>query len=387
MRLLSCRTTHLRAPGGRRSPLLAALVGLALVVGACGSDSDEADTTDTTESAAPTDADTAEDGVDPTEPETSEPDTTEAVPESTEDAGSAGDGAFPVTVEHIFGETTIEDEPETIVALSGSIPIDWLLSLGVEDFVIVGDRWGAEGEYQAPLPDEVVVLARPEDRSLVNLEELAAIDPDLIIGAGAQGAEPDPLYELIEQIAPVVYFDAQGTTLDFVGRPIAEATGRRTEYDRIVADYEARLADFADGVGTTVDGRSVSIVARFEGRGDLLVTEFFAGTGLLYGVLGFDAPAGLAELEYEAGLPFAPISTEQLELADADVIVCLLAVGSLCDEILGDPIIQGLDAISGGRTATIDFGPLAYANAPLAFDAVMDAIEELVVPLAAATDE
>lgn len=52
--------------------------------------------------------------------------------DATEDTGtdSAADAAFPVTIEHKFGETTIEAEPERIVAV-GLTEQDALLALGV----------------------------------------------------------------------------------------------------------------------------------------------------------------------------------------------------------------------------------------------------------------
>ena len=45
-------------------------------------------------------------------------------------ATQADEGAFPVTIEHAYGETTVEQEPERVVALGWSDP-DVVLSLGV----------------------------------------------------------------------------------------------------------------------------------------------------------------------------------------------------------------------------------------------------------------
>ncbi|WP_256977835.1 hypothetical protein [Rhodococcus sp. 14-2470-1a] len=49
---------------------------------------------------------------------------------STPTSGSESSGAFPVTVDHAFGETTVESEPQRVVSV-GYTEQDTLLALGV----------------------------------------------------------------------------------------------------------------------------------------------------------------------------------------------------------------------------------------------------------------
>src|SRR5690606_20608019 len=111
---------------------LLALTGL--VVAACGGDDDDgaADPVETTVAASPTTEAPATDPTDAAD-DTAPDDSGAAAPttEATSDTGSdAPSDAFPVTIEHKYGETTIEEEPERVVAV-GFTDQDTLLALGV----------------------------------------------------------------------------------------------------------------------------------------------------------------------------------------------------------------------------------------------------------------
>ena len=93
----------------------------------------------------------------------------------------AGDG-FPVTIEHKFGETTIPDAPERVVAV-GFNDQDFALALGVTP---VGVR-----QFQAgiditgrPWAQDELGGAKPQivGAEELELEKIAALRPDLILG-------------------------------------------------------------------------------------------------------------------------------------------------------------------------------------------------------------
>ncbi|MDO5730562.1 hypothetical protein [Corynebacterium sphenisci] len=64
------------------------------------------------------------------------------------------EGAFPVTIEHAFGETTIEEAPQRVVAL-GHSDVDPLLALGVTPVWV--RAWTSEG----PLPWQEPLIGGP----------------------------------------------------------------------------------------------------------------------------------------------------------------------------------------------------------------------------------
>ncbi|MEE2035269.1 iron-siderophore ABC transporter substrate-binding protein, partial [Rhodococcus sp. CC-R104] len=68
--------------------------------------------------------------------------------DTVDDAESTGTGAFPATVDTMFGEVTIESRPERVAAL-GWGDADTALALGVEP-VAAGDWLGCGGDGVGP---------------------------------------------------------------------------------------------------------------------------------------------------------------------------------------------------------------------------------------------
>src|SRR5687768_11793811 len=137
----------------RRGRVAAAVLVLALVAGACGGGGDSS-----------------------SEETTSEPG----------GGGSAaeqeGGGGFPVTIEHAFGETTIEERPERVVTV-GLTDHDAVLALGVVP-VGVTDWFGEQPHATWPWAQDELGDAEPEivgDAATLNYESIAALEPDVIL--------------------------------------------------------------------------------------------------------------------------------------------------------------------------------------------------------------
>lgn len=112
-----------------------------------------------------------------------------------------------MTIEHLYGTTMIEEEPERIVTL-GLWDQDPLLALGVAPVAV--SEWYGEYEH-ATWPwardelgdaEPVVLNGGVRDEANPPLEEIAALEPDLIISL--YNATTQAQYEQLSQIAPVV---------------------------------------------------------------------------------------------------------------------------------------------------------------------------------------
>ncbi|WP_165808047.1 ABC transporter substrate-binding protein [Microbacterium sp. TPD7012] len=125
-------------------------------------------------------------------------------------ASSGGSGVYPLTVEHAYGETTIDEKPERIVTLGwysqdvvaalGEVPV------GVEDF-----SWGNVDTYLPWFADKVEELGGelPEiisftDAAEYDFEQILALGPDVILANHSGITETD--YERLSEIAPTVGF-------------------------------------------------------------------------------------------------------------------------------------------------------------------------------------
>ena len=185
--------------------------------------------------------------------------------------------AFPATVAHKFGETTVEQAPSRVVSV-GVTEQDILLQLGVVPVAVT--EWYGEKPFATwPWAEELLGDAEPEVLSAADgfeLERIAALEPDLIVGTNAGLTAKD--YELLSQIAPTVP-SVEGSTRYFSSwqdqtMQIAKALGRDADgqalIDEVTARYAAVAAEHPEWAGADRDvlpGRSLRRAAlRLPGR-------------------------------------------------------------------------------------------------------------------------
>ena len=155
---------------------------------------------------------------------------------------------FPVTVEHIYGTTTIPAKPMRVVS-AGMHEQDFLYALGVAP-VGVKEWWGEHPYATWPWAEDArkAVNATPEvmNSDGVNLEWVAAQKPDLIIATYVDMDEA--MYQQLSQIAPTVVtpkgFVLWGTPWRDEFRIIDRATsGNTVKSDEIIAGFDKRYAE------------------------------------------------------------------------------------------------------------------------------------------------
>ncbi|MBM7542684.1 ABC transporter substrate-binding protein [Amphibacillus cookii] len=143
-----------------------------------------------------------------------------------------------------LGEQTFEGAQERVVAIEWSIAEE-LLALGVQPAGVADvEGFNTWVTIDAQLDDTVVDVGL---RTEPNIEEIAKLEPDVIIGvAGYQEA----MVPELEKIAPVVLYetateevleDLYANTLENL-RTTAQLVGREQEAEQAIADLEERLA-------------------------------------------------------------------------------------------------------------------------------------------------
>jgi iron complex transport system substrate-binding protein len=161
---------------------------------------------------------------------------------------SGGSGAFPATVEHRYGTTTVERRPKRIVVV-GLTEHDVVLQLGFKP--IATTKWYADQPYgvwpwaRPLLGDAKPTVLKTDDG--YQWDKILALRPDLIIGTNSGMTRGD--YERFSKMAPTLPSVKGGT--DYFSRwdrqteLIAAALGKPEEGRRIVADVKRRYADVA----------------------------------------------------------------------------------------------------------------------------------------------
>ena len=274
------------------------------------------------------------------------------------------EAAFPVTIEHKFGSTTIEAEPQRIVVL-GYTEQDPYFALGAEPVAI--RYWYGDESAIFPWAVEAADGVQPEVLNLtygaLNYEAILALEPDLIsaIDAGISAEE----YEALSAIAPTIaQYDEY---LDF-GMPWQETTrlvgtvlGKSNEAEALVEDIETRFQTIREE-NPQFEGKTVS-VSYYLGEIYGYYTDQDS-RARFFTDLGFVIPEEQIEIAGEEF--YAYISEERLDLFDQDLLVFLglqfFEGGSevALDAHLSNPLITQLSAMQEDRVV---FVPDEYDDA------------------------
>ncbi len=186
------------------------------------------------------------------------------------DGAAAEESAFPVTIKHKWGETTIEKAPERVVCI-GLTDQDALMALGV---VPVGvTYWFGDEKLQGVYPWAQEYLGDAElptmlkDTDGVEIEKIATLAPDLIIGQYAGLTEPD--YEKLSAMGvPVVaqsgdYAD-YGTPWDEAALTLGTAIGKPEAAQELIDTVRKRITDEA-AAHPEFKGQTAGVVTPYEG--------------------------------------------------------------------------------------------------------------------------
>jgi len=293
-------------------------------------------------------------------------------------AGSSGNAAFPVTVTTEFGDVTVDKEPVRVVAL-GWGDAETALALGVQP-VGASDWLGFGGEGVGPWAEglydsapEIIETLEP------SYEAIAALKPDLILDTKSSGDEDR--YDKLSSIATTIGVPegkaSYLTTMDEQMELISTALGQKEKGAQLLAEvdatYEAAAAAHPDWAGKTVAAATKTSEgwgAYVEGSERVTFLER----------LGFVQSPAIAALPANAGGFSVDISSEQLDLLDADLIVAFPIFIDTA-EITGDPLFQAVPAVADGRSVVID-GDLSAAYSLGTTLAAKFSIENLVPKIA-----
>lgn len=250
-------------------------------------------------------------------------------------------GVFPRTLNHANGETEIAKKPERVVVLDTG-EIDAVLSLGLTPIGIPS----TEGANAIPsyLADSVKDAKTVGTIQELNLEAIAALKPDLIIGSQLRA---DKLYPQLSQIAPTVFSIRPGYPWKENFRLAAAALGEEAKAVEVLNTYQ----DKATALGEDVTGDPKISLLRFMPEKIRLY-----GNASLIGVILDDA--GLSRPENQDIDDLAKeISAENLAEADSDWIFYSSygtpeATGEKA--ALDGPIWSKLEAVKAGNVQRVN---------------------------------
>lgn len=294
------------------------------------------------------------------------------------------DEAWPVTIEHAFGETVIDAQPERVVAL-GVGTLDAAISLGVVP-VAVGYRavdngtdglppWTVDALDEAGAEHPTVL---PDTGGDVAFEEVAAADPDVILAHYSGLTEEQ--YTTLSDIAPVVaYPDEPWATpwreiVTITGQALGYADEAQALLSDIDADLAARAADNPEFAGRTVafvwdTAGTFYVWNENDPRVEVLLD------------LGFvNAPAVDALDTGETSFSFS-LSYENVSELTSDVLVVRGNAPGEVEQFLATPHASTMEQVQQGAIAQVvgsDVAASMTPPTPLSYDYALD---ELIAQL------
>ena len=274
--------------------------------------------------------------------------------------------AFPITLDHAWGSTTIESEPKRIVTW-GWAAQDAVIALGevpvgIPHFSYGGDENGALAwtrEAVAALGADFPTIL-PDTGREPPVEAIAALQPDLIV-AVYSGISEDQ-YKVLSGIAPVVAFPetAWDTSWQDTITITGEAMGKKAEADALVADLEQFIVDETARY-PELAGAGFAAFAEWNGEinvyGDLdSRVQFLVDAGLV------SAPS-VAELGQGQDLYFM-LSFENFEQLTADALVTYFETPEAEAAFFANPVLALHPQVQAGAVASIVGAELINSVSP-----------------------
>lgn len=270
---------------------------------------------------------------------------------------AAQDAAFPVTIEHAAGSTTIDERPERIVTLN----VQWtdaVVAMGVQPVGFVLDQSSGESDPY-PWQDGVLDGAERIDTSgSVPFEKIAALRPDLILTTYL-ATEPADL-EKLQQIAPTIGLlgDLQVDPWQDQVEVLGEVLGDPARAQDVTADVQTQIEALAAEL-PGLAGKTYVAANYVEGDGIYVVADPEDGASRLFYALGMKIAPRVLELDAEA-VGRIQISTEQVGVLDADFIG-ILTNGSDPGQLPG---WDQLPAVQSGAVVEFQLADVVGLNTP-----------------------
>jgi iron complex transport system substrate-binding protein len=279
---------------------------------------------------------------------------------STTDASAASSSSsqFPVTIEHVYGTTTIEQQPTRVATVSW-VNDDVAIALGVVPVGVPKNEWGGNEQGSTPWKDAALeelgagfgsdkAPVQYSEADGINFTEIAKLTPDVILAAYSGLTEED--YKKLTEIAPVVAHPelAYGTSWQDSTSIIGKALGKDAEAAKLVSDTEAtikeKVAEYPQIAGKSfiygnlepASAEGVNVYTANDNR-----PRFLSEIGMKL------APV-VEENSKDSKEFFIPWSAEKANELESDIFVTWVPDAATTDTIKSDPLLGQIPAIKNG---------------------------------------
>ncbi|MEW9670266.1 ABC transporter substrate-binding protein [Ammoniphilus sp. 3BR4] len=272
-------------------------------------------------------------------------------------------------IEHAMGKTEIKGTPQKVVILTNE-GTEALLALGVKPAGAV-KSWTGDPFYEHIAAEmEGVTVVGTE--SQVNLEAIAALKPDLILG---NKMRQEKVYPQLSAIAPTVFSD----TLRGQWKPnfelYAKALGKEEEGKKVIADFDQRIEEFKTQFADKLD-LQVSVVRFMAGKTRLYYKDTF--TGVIFEQIGLARPAAQDKPDFAD-----EITKERTPEMEGDILFYFTydtgdgEANKNEQEWLKDPLFQNLNVVKNNKAFKVNDATWNTAGGVKAANILLDDLTKI----------
>jgi iron complex transport system substrate-binding protein len=286
-------------------------------------------------------------------------------------AGQASSGDQSYTVKHAMGETTIKGTPQRVVMLTTQ-GVETLIALGVKPVGAVGGFTGNDFyPHVKPQLEGVTVLGT---ESQPNLEAIAGLKPDLILGMKFRH---EKIYPQLSAIAPTVFVEEPRGDWKENFMLYAEALNKKAEGEKVIADWEKRIAEFKEKAGDKLNTK-VSLVRFMPGRVRIYYKNTF--TGAILNELGVARPESQNKDDFAA-----EVTKERIPEMDGDIMFYFSyetgdgEASKLEKEWTNDPLWKNLNVVKNNKAFKVDDTIWNTSGGVISANMVLDELTKYII--------
>jgi len=299
-----------------------------------------------------------------------------------EEPAAPAEEAEPVTIQGTNGEVVLDAPAKKVVVLEWTYAED-LLAVGVQpagmaDISEYGDYVNIE-----PQLDETVfdVGGRQEP----NLEAIAALEPDLIIGVSFRH---DAMIEQLETIAPTVIFNPypEDESIDLYQEmettflEIAKAVGKTTEGEQVLVDLEAQYEEKAAELeAADLKTKDVILTLAYSGAQAPEIRVFTPNSmaSIILERIGLNNVHEPDQFEIFGSSTFNVEGLVKYE--DANYLYTVPEADNIYEnQLAGNPVWENLAFVKEGRTYDLGADTWLYGG-PLSAETLMNQMTDVLV--------
>ena len=285
-------------------------------------------------------------------------------------------------IRHYLGETRVPVNPQRIVVTDHAFTLGALVSVDIIPYAAGSFADFTGQDFNPVLYPRVEGVEPLPTEGGVPLEQVAALEPDLIIGFGPSRVEP--VYDQLSEIAPTVPIDS-GPDIpvsDYMAT-VAEVVGRTELLQERMAELDARIASLGEElpeIGT------VSIITIWP-EGEIAVWKEPYKLAQFVSSLGGEVVPTFSELGVEQDEgdtnPRATVSLELLPEVNGETLFLSQITsneeeGDHLEEIIqSNPLWQQLPAVQNDRVYTFNRGTASGLGGIPGWQQIVDRLAEI----------